>query len=1262
LVEWGGAFCGKQFENRGENNEIGCSVISIRSILLLFVSVLLVTRAEAQSNAPVRLAVIAETGDAAAAGDLLTAEFSNNPRVKLLERNEIEKVYREQSLSAANRDYLKLGEVLGADGLLLIKTIANTNPVASVPFASPPDPDIVIELIAVKPGVLLASERFFAVKDLSQWSAALATHLNPLLPKLSVLVQDAVPVSIVNLRAAMQSPEGQDLERQLTALIIDRLTRERPVFVLERRKMQSLTAEKELKGMDSSAFWNSSYLFDGTIDRNGYSKDRITISAELTPPRGGAPVPIGVSGNRTNLAEVINELAAKICDGLKLPRNATPWNAADEAQKYFDEAKWAFKWNLFPEAQSAAESAWALGKQDLDCALLRINACVREIPEVNPPNVRRFSQKQKVEFVSVEASPEPADAARALRVLQLYEALSRTLPTDEPKFGSPFYLLGLDALEKATGVLRHFHFHPEAQNLAEDKLADLRAMARAVAGWISHSSSVRDTYWPEGHLPDRDEIYHDFQDGYGRKWNFYQAELQGGCFWQDKPEDCCTLYRSLMESPLFVCIQNDLWFRDDESRGLVAWNADDKQRVPDVWQRFVADLGNSTNYFLRMEARIAEFTAAETRRRNANADWSRMPRYGQPGYRAMESVYAERDETMEAAWRNLFDFVFANYDEIVTGRESLLSVGLGLGGFFSHNGEVIPAADKLEEEFRKEDGLRLNALHDNYCNRFSERLKELSDGAAFERQKQYLAAFTPFNFDSFNKVFAKMDYSKNQALELRPLIQAYVSHIVANVSDPSKKSQVESAASWVRFVLARHVDEILNSKPGATTVAASASPPPVAARPVPVNPAAAPMEDATNALVAKMFLAFPKEQLPATNRQALVVFGERMRDDKLLLDLRYRDEWWEQTTNSSRQRTEFREAAAIWQAGKGWEVILFPQSEGEIGMDFIQGNVGAPGGRLFAELFEDALYVSSQDAIRKYSFKTRRWQELPFPGQNRAELFAVNKHLYAASPEGIWEILDGGQSARILASTRRSPAASLLDSRDTLGQPVLFSGPGDSVWVALNGEIFSWDGSDWKSVLTVANADLAEIHQATAFFRAGRVSHPVELWRLSPNDTKPVLCLREAQHGPIFNSPQSRPASEERTAAPLWKSSGGPGFARNPLAANGTSIYLITAPFQIRNSWTSETMMKSDPGFRLDLVCLVPGIPEPLTVPIRFDPAAGPVPVRGRSPGFNIWIDCSSKYLFIGAPNLAGVWAVPKADLQAELDRQIRNKRLENKN
>jgi hypothetical protein len=78
-------------------------VIPMRKVLSFLLTFFLAGATHAQSNAPVRLAIIAATSETAAAADLLTAELSRNPRILLLERNEIEKIYKEQGRSAQNQ-------------------------------------------------------------------------------------------------------------------------------------------------------------------------------------------------------------------------------------------------------------------------------------------------------------------------------------------------------------------------------------------------------------------------------------------------------------------------------------------------------------------------------------------------------------------------------------------------------------------------------------------------------------------------------------------------------------------------------------------------------------------------------------------------------------------------------------------------------------------------------------------------------------------------------------------------------------------------------------------------------------------------------------------------------------------------------------------------------------------------------------------------------------------------------------------------------
>src|SRR5581483_10330262 len=177
----------------------------------------------------------------------------------------------------------------------------------------------------------------------------------------------------VNFRSAIQSGQEAETEQQLKLLTIERLSREQRFFVLERQKMDLLGEEKELKA-DDSAFWDGSYLLDATVDRDGYDEKVVTIDGRLTPAKGGAALAFRVSGDRSNAVEVINALVMKVAELLKVSPTVGEWNAADEAEQYYKEAQWALRWNLYREAQEASESAWALGKQDLECELVRIKS------------------------------------------------------------------------------------------------------------------------------------------------------------------------------------------------------------------------------------------------------------------------------------------------------------------------------------------------------------------------------------------------------------------------------------------------------------------------------------------------------------------------------------------------------------------------------------------------------------------------------------------------------------------------------------------------------------------------------------------------------------------------------------------------------------------------------------------------------------------------------------------------------------------------
>ncbi len=72
--------------------------------------------------------------------------------------------------------------------------------------------------------------------------------------KLAVNPQDAVPLTVVNLRTAIATPRGNLLEEELRELLQFRLSYEPVIFLLERQRMEELQAEKRLGSQMPSRF------------------------------------------------------------------------------------------------------------------------------------------------------------------------------------------------------------------------------------------------------------------------------------------------------------------------------------------------------------------------------------------------------------------------------------------------------------------------------------------------------------------------------------------------------------------------------------------------------------------------------------------------------------------------------------------------------------------------------------------------------------------------------------------------------------------------------------------------------------------------------------------------------------------------------------------------------------------------------------------------------------------------------------------------
>jgi hypothetical protein len=998
------------------------------------------------SQAPVRLAIVNESTDTAAAADLLTAEFSRNEKVQLLERTEIEKVVREQQLSLNNLDNLKLGHLLGADGLLALQSVPEGTNVF-----------LRLQLVAVKPGVILTDERFGRpAQDAIAWSTKIAGHLESLLPKLSVVAQDAIPLSVVNFHAGVRTTEAAELERQIFFLTVERLVREKRLFVLERKRMQALSEEKEISGAEAEPFWNGRYLLDGAIDRNGFNPDFVTISARLIPP-GGNPVVIEVSGRRTNCVEAVNQLAEKVLAALKLEATPAAWNTADEADNFFKEAKWNLEWKIFPLARQAAEAAWALGKHDADCMNLRVRTFMP------PPDsgIIYFPPREK---------PKPEKIDDAIQAARLYLEFSRNLPLDEPKSDTEWYKLGLENLTITTRVLQQFNWSPEAYLPVSDKLRELRGQARAMAALLSRAQSVHDSYFVGDRKVPYDNLSHFME------WpSIYGLKVKGGCLWQETPEDEVALYRELMSSPVFSYLHSAFWLRDADflrplpwrQNRLVAWNEVDQKRLPEVWQDFLVELKQSPNILLQMEARALQLADTES----LSTMLSETSEHD--AYRAAYKVY---DQELTSAFTNFFDAFVSNRLVFRTNNVDILYLNWGVDDLISRMGGdiVTDTKDALQNRYR-EYGAKLAAKD----KEIAQAVAAAKDLETFAQQKEYLQTKQTYDHMTFAQlfIFDFKNYSREQALEIQPLLENYKKNL--------PEFQAQLARPWVGQVEA-NIERILNPKAAAPstpnriamTNGTSARPPganyPIAgpagtvrqfnpartspnppAKTVDENPGLEPLVS-SNIVTVKSFYPIPTDGLQGNRPGDLTITDHQWIEGKLLLDFQYGAMVYtfDQNGNwkSTASKTYFG-VALFDPVSSHWQVAVLPDFYTiETGTRFLHHST----------VWRGALYSSNNGKVQKFDSEGNTWRTTTLPVSGNCQLYNLGGKLYAADYDSIQQVSEDGRGTKLLASIQRRPAVTSLDSQGALMNLALFTDAQNILCAAVHNKVYRWDGADWR--------------------------------------------------------------------------------------------------------------------------------------------------------------------------------------------------------
>ena len=320
--------------------------------------------------APPRLAIVSG-GNAGDLSALLVAELGKNEGVALVERDDLAKMGDEAQLrQMAGAKPADLGRLLGADGLLFLNAA--------------PD-GIEIRFTAVRLGFALFDDRFAPGADLPHLAALITGRVADYAPKLGLRPGEAIPVSVLNLRASVADPQASGMERKLTLLLEGELASLPDCVVLERRHASALKFENLLSGEDLALLRGVSVV-DGELVPPSEGKEALAANLRVRGP-GREPVAVRVDGSVKDLPALAAAMAAAIEKKIGAAAPPGPWQARAEAREYLLEGIWGYQHDAIPAALEALDSAELLGESAPDLTVARIPVLCAVA--VGSPNVIR---------------------------------------------------------------------------------------------------------------------------------------------------------------------------------------------------------------------------------------------------------------------------------------------------------------------------------------------------------------------------------------------------------------------------------------------------------------------------------------------------------------------------------------------------------------------------------------------------------------------------------------------------------------------------------------------------------------------------------------------------------------------------------------------------------------------------------------------------------------------------------------------------------
>lgn len=327
---------------------------------------------------PTKLAIVPLSPGLEGAESLLLANLSTVGGATLLERTEVRRIMRERGLTlgfgrmpAENR---RVGELLGADALVLLRLSRQRE-------------RAILETRVVSVATGLVTSLRLSQWDphaLEPWTNETAGQCAADVPRIFTPPREARLVAVAPLSASTNDIEARETERRLTLLLAAQLARLPGVFLLERNELLRLTSEP---GAVDGDLLESGWLISGSIEVLGAQAGRAPenrLSLKLESGGQGPARKISAAGRADAPLQLVQAAAREIGTVLSV-RADVAWEPLREAGVHYERSRILARSQIWPEAQAAAEAAWALGLQTDDVLRQRVECVAGRLLLINEP-------------------------------------------------------------------------------------------------------------------------------------------------------------------------------------------------------------------------------------------------------------------------------------------------------------------------------------------------------------------------------------------------------------------------------------------------------------------------------------------------------------------------------------------------------------------------------------------------------------------------------------------------------------------------------------------------------------------------------------------------------------------------------------------------------------------------------------------------------------------------------------------------------------